>query len=221
MKNDDLELALRIGLAGRELPGVANGILVQALTCCLGTPFTAEKFAALRPGDLQLALAQGGAAEVAPSQVGSAVARLQRPSGVSHGEDPVKASPPRAAGAVRVACASNLGENLDGHFGSCARFLVYDVTATAVTPVQARSCFALNRGDENDRNAARVAMIRDCQLLCLQSIGGPAAARVTRAGLMPLKFPDGGPIPDILESLRQKLAQSPPPWLAKCMAVGA
>jgi hypothetical protein len=31
---------------------------------------------------------------------------------------------------IRIACASNRGERLDGHFGSCARFLIYQVSAT-------------------------------------------------------------------------------------------
>jgi len=88
---------------------------------------------------------------------------------------------------IRVAIAANRGENLDGHFGSCERFLIYQVSPDAMKLVEVRG--ALEADQEEDKNAARAALIKDCQILYLQSIGGPAAAKVVRAGVHPIKAP--------------------------------
>ena len=53
----------------------------------------------------------------------------------------------------------------------------------------------------------------------MQSIGGPAAAKVINAGIYPLKFAEGGPARVHLDELRSKMASAPPPWLAKAMNV--
>ena len=54
----------------------------------------------------------------------------------------------------------------------------------------------------------------------VQSIGGPAAAKVVRAGVHPVKKPTGGPAREILTELQGRLS-SPPPWLAQIMGVPA
>jgi hypothetical protein len=54
----------------------------------------------------------------------------------------------------------------------------------------------------------------------VQSIGGPAAAKVVRAGVHPVKKPQGGPARAVLAELQGRL-NSPPPWLAQIMGVPA
>jgi len=53
------------------------------------------------------------------------------------------------------------------------------------------------------------------------SIGGPAAAKVIRADIFPIKLPNGGPAPEVIGRFQQALADSPPPWLAKILGVSA
>jgi nitrogen fixation protein NifX len=121
-------------------------------------------------------------------------------------------------GSVRVACASNGTEVLDGHFGSCERFQVYEVSPQAVRFLEARATAEADEAEE--RNAARAALIGDCQVLFIQSIGGPAAAKVVRAGVHPVKVPKPTPIAELVAKLQTAL-HSPPPWLAKAMGVEA
>jgi hypothetical protein len=61
-------------------------------------------------------------------------------------------------------------------------------------------------------------LIRDCQLVYVHSIGGPAAAKVVRAGVHPVKIPEGGPAVAALARLQATMG-APPPWLAKVMGV--
>ncbi len=50
------------------------------------------------------------------------------------------------------------------------------------------------------------------------SIGGPAAAKVVRRDIHPVKKPDGGEAKILLAELQAALA-APPPWLAKAMGL--
>ena len=119
-------------------------------------------------------------------------------------------------GTIRVACATDTGELIDGHFGSCRAFLVYQVSPQAVEFVNALSTAAAD--EEEDRNKARAALIDGCQIACFLSIGGPAAAKVVRVGAHPLKVAPNTRVDDMLAKL-QLAIKSPPPWLAKVMGV--
>ena len=55
----------------------------------------------------------------------------------------------------------------------------------------------------------------------VQSIGGPAAAKVVKAGIYPMKLPEGGKATEVLTRLQSVMAGTPPPWLAKVMGVSA
>jgi nitrogen fixation protein NifX len=121
-------------------------------------------------------------------------------------------------GSLRVAVAANRGENLDGHFGSCERFLIYQVSPDAIRLIAIRSTVEADAAE--DKNAARSALINDCQIVYVQSIGGPAAAKVVRAGVHPVKKPTGGAAREVLVELQGRLT-SPPPWLAQIMGVPA
>ena len=73
----------------------------------------------------------------------------------------------------------------------------------------------------NDKNAFRVDLIRDCRILYIVSIGGPASAKVIKADIHLMPVPDGGPAREILANLQRVIAHSPPPWLAKALGAAA
>jgi nitrogen fixation protein NifX len=218
------EAALRIALAARELPGVSAAGLVTAIVDRVGLPLSEAKLAALSVDDLREILAGDHADEncavgATPEHL-KAVIRLLWGEGLSGSE-----LPPLAAyqegdmpGSIRVACASNNDEALDGHFGSCERFLIYQVSVSEVRLVGIRPTLEADAAE--DRNLARAALIADCQLAYFQSIGGPAAAKVVRAGVHPVKVPRGGQSRELLVRLQEAIV-SPPPWLAKVMGVPA
>ncbi|MBK1729781.1 dinitrogenase iron-molybdenum cofactor biosynthesis protein [Halorhodospira halophila] len=217
------ELALRIGLAARELPELDVSQLVRVLTALLGAPLTAEKLAGVTPRGLRDA---GGAHHLEAVQQAPA-ARLEAACRALHGEEaatdpvPEPESGPSPEGAIRVACASNTGEELDGHFGACTRFLIYDVAATGCRLADVRPVAEAVSGSgtrRDDRIGARVALIADCQVLYCCSIGGPAAAKVVNAGVFPMKRDVGGAAGGHMKELSAALAKRPPPWLAKLMA---
>ncbi|WP_374327287.1 dinitrogenase iron-molybdenum cofactor N-terminal domain-containing protein [Azonexus sp.] len=218
------EAALRIALAARTLEGLDVRALVNALAEKLELPITESKLAGLTVEDLREILAGDHADEnctvgVPPETLKQAV-RVLWGEDIGGSEKPVPAAYQDGdmPGSIRVAVASNRGENLDGHFGSCENFLIYQLSPSEIRLIDVRS--GLDADAAEDRNAARAAVINDCQIIFLQSIGGPAAAKVVRAGVHPLKKPKGGPAREILGEVQAVLG-NPPPWLARIMGVSA
>ncbi|BBI99382.1 hypothetical protein FGKAn22_10750 [Ferrigenium kumadai] len=213
--------ALRIALAARVLSEVDTGALVAKLGNQLGLPITEEKLAKVTVADLKLILS--GEETVEPDVDGAsiklAVRHLWGESGDAENLPPLDVySDGDLPGSLRVAVASNTEENLDGHFGSCPRFLVYQVGRNDIRLIDARS--TLISDDAEDKNVARAELINDCQIVYVQSIGGPAAAKAVRANVHPVKVPEGGKARATLQRL-QAVLDAPPPWLAKILGVEA
>ncbi|HYQ92761.1 MAG TPA: dinitrogenase iron-molybdenum cofactor N-terminal domain-containing protein, partial [Candidatus Competibacteraceae bacterium] len=143
--NQDLSraVALRIGLAARALPETSPQRLMHVLVSALGLPLTEEKLGGLNVKALKTAL-DGEFSETEPAYLKQAVRYLKGEDNATLDEAPLPQ--PQAyregelPGSIRVAFASNSSERMDGHFGSCLRFLIYQVSATdarliAVRPV--------------------------------------------------------------------------------------
>ncbi len=218
------EAALRLGMAVKELGGVSLHGFVQAVGERIGLPLTETRLATLTVTDLREILAGNHAEEdckvgVEPDTLKKAVRLLWGADGSFSDLPPVdeyvEGSLP---GSIRVACASNNGEVLDGHFGSCERFLIYQLTPDESRLIAIRPTLEADYAE--DRNAARASLIADCDVLCIQSIGGPAAAKVVRASVHPVKVPRPEAARAVVARLQAALRQ-PPPWLAKVMGVPA
>ncbi|MEJ2591629.1 MAG: dinitrogenase iron-molybdenum cofactor biosynthesis protein [Candidatus Thiodiazotropha sp.] len=210
------EIALRIGLAVRELPDTDAARLLGVLADAIGLPPTAKKLSSLTVKELKAA-ADGEFADIDSAVLKSALACLKGEVGFS--ADPLPALEAYTEGdmpnSIRVACASNKGEMLDGHFGSCRRFLIYQVSETEDRLVAIRN--ADDSEADDDKNSYRAGLIGDCQILFVGSIGGPAAAKVVRAGVHPIKTPQAGPAREEIASLQRVINKDAPPWLAKVM----
>jgi nitrogen fixation protein NifX len=213
--------ALRIAQAARVLADVNAGAFAAKLGDTIGLPITEEKLAKVTVADLKLILS--GEETVEPD-VDSASIKLA----VRHlwGQSAEAENLPLLAtykegdmpGSLRVAVASNTEENLDGHFGSCPRFLVYQVGRDDIRLIGIRSTSLTDEAE--DKNVARANLIKDCQIVYVQSIGGPAAAKAVRANIHPVKAPEGGKASIALQRL-QAVLDAPPPWLAKILGVEA
>lgn len=211
------EVALRIGLAAREFPDKDISRLLKVLASIMAMPPTEESLSMLSSKRLQKALG-GEFTEIEPGV-------MQRAATVLRGDtcaavDPLPAVQAFSDGdipnSIRVACASNQGEMLDGHFGSCRRFLVYQVSATEDRLIDIREV-DLDLA-QRDKIGYRADLVSDCQILFVTSIGGPAAARVVRAGVHPIKRLATGSATDEIQALQGVLgAANTPPWLVKAM----
>lgn len=221
------EVALRIALASRVLPGVTIGDTIEALQNCLGDDLDEEALKKITVTNLKTAFGQTydlDGEEDGEDARSADIAAYKEAVRILWGETEGEALPPiepytegDMPGSVRVAVASNTQEQLDGHFGSCLRYLIYQLSATEMRLVDIRSTIEAERAE--DRNRYRVNLIRDCQIVFIVSVGGPAAAKIVQANIYPLKKIEGGPARERLAELQQVMNASPPPWLAKILGV--
>lgn len=214
------ELALRIGLAARELPDTEPRRLINVLIDCVGLPLTLEKLANLKVKELKAA-AEGEFADLKQETLIAALKHFKTETADANEPElpTIQAySEGEMPNSLRVACASNNGQQLDGHFGSCARFLIYQVSEDEIRLIDIRPTSTIEQSQlTDDKNTARAKLISDCHILYVVSIGGPPAAKVVKESIHPIKIPEGGDAVEILKQLQTVIAGHPPPWLAKIM----
>lgn len=215
------ELALRIALASRVLPGVELPKLINILHEKVGSPLDDEKLKAITVTNLKTGIGSHDGEEdgedigIGLENIKLAVRYLW---GEEEGDEGLPEIQPYKDGdlpeSIRVAVASNSGSQLNGHFGSCIRFLVYQLSRTDYRLIDIRSTIEADSAD--DRNLFRANLIKDCHVLFVQSIGGPAAAKVVRADIYPIKVPEVIDAADKLKEFQQ-VFDAPPPWMAKVL----
>ncbi|MDO6681717.1 MULTISPECIES: dinitrogenase iron-molybdenum cofactor biosynthesis protein [unclassified Oceanobacter] len=218
------EAALRIAMAARILPDTSVGQLLDILTRRIEGELSEESLATITVTDLKTGFGSADGEEDG-EDISLGLPAIKEAVRILWGESEAEDLPQAVADAealpnsIRVAVASNSGELLNGHFGSCLRFLVYELSAEKYQLVDVRSALEADLSD--DRNAFRARLINDCQVAYVQSIGGPAAAKVVRAGVYPIKQKDVCEASEVLSRLQGVMENSPPPWLAKILGVAA
>jgi nitrogen fixation protein NifX len=216
------ELALRIGLAARALPDTDAKRLFNVLTHCIGLPITEDKIGSLNLKTLKTAQ-EGEFSDIDNDLLKKALhilktdvetGEIQKPSTRAYNEGDMP-------GSVRIACASNDAINVDGHFGSCTQFMIYQVSADEARLIDIRLTDIPDGLEVDDKNLFRAELLQDCQVLYIASVGGPAAAKIVKLGIHPMKLPGIESISGIIGRLQTVIAGTPPPWLAKAMGIEA
>ncbi len=220
------EAALRIALAARAMPNATLPALLELLMRRLGDEIDEEKLRQVTVTMLKTGFASADGEEDG-EDIGIGLEAMKLAVRILWGETQGDDSLPKIEsyeegempGSVRVAIASDKGDLLSGHFGSCLRFLVYQVSPTEIRLVDIRDTMDADLAE--DKNLWRAQLIGDCHVCYVVSIGGPAAAKVIRADIYPIKIPDGGPAVEVLAQFQQAMTNSPPPWLLKILGVAA
>lgn len=131
---------------------------------------------------------------------------------------------PKKPAGVRIAIATQDMKSLNAHFGSAHKFAIYDVTPTSSAFIEAVGFDDVSdeggahKDDGDDRITPKVDALKGVNLLFVRAIGGPAAAKVVRAKIHPIKIADPQPIDDVIARVQTMLKGSPPPWLRKVLA---
>lgn len=206
------ELALRIGVAARCLPGVDISQLVTILANELGMPLTANKFQRLT-----LNAYRGALGKIPNKYLIQSLSYLNGTTAIQVVETPAPLVESNCNGdmvnCLRVAVASNDGECLNGDFMTSRRFLIYQISPAEIRLAAVRENIA---GDSrNDRRQTRLHHIADCCLVYAKLISTPVSASLVAAGVHPVSVPKSIPARTALIGLQQTLEKCPPPWLAK------
>lgn len=131
-------------------------------------------------------------------------------------------SEPGAERPLRIAIATNDLEHLNAHFGSARKFALYDVTTTGARFVEAVGFEDVTEqsgqhDDVADKITPKVDALSGAALLFVLAIGGPAAAKVVRAGIHPVKLKEPDTIQGVIARCQEMLAGTPPPFLRKIL----
>lgn len=124
---------------------------------------------------------------------------------------------------MRIAFATHDHSNVDAHFASARTFLFYDVGKEEHNFVEAIEFSVISNEDGvhadegDDRLSAKIEALEGASLLFVRAIGGPAAARVIKAQVHPVKLPNDEPIAAVISRLQVMLQTNPPPWLRKAL----
>jgi nitrogen fixation protein NifX len=124
---------------------------------------------------------------------------------------------------VRVAIASRDGKALNAHFGFAEKLMVYDVTPRTHRLVQVVTSVAddsrsRTAESEDDAIGPKVAALAGCDLLFVLAIGPPAAAKVIRANIHPIKVKDPEEIETVIARVQTMMNGEPPSWLRRALA---
>lgn len=208
------EAALRVAMAVKSLPNIDIKSLLGLLIQHLGEPLSEQKLMNLSPKSFRL-LVSSLDDSVARKDVTSALAVLTNQQLESVDAPEVMDYPPLPGPKLRVAVTSNQGEQLNGHYGSCLRVLVYEVNDNSFQLVDVRPVDNSLKGES--RSDYMLSLLHECHILFTLSIGGPAAAKVTRAYIHPVKKPQACEVDELLTELSRVIAGNPPPWMKKLL----
>lgn len=221
------EVALRIGLAARELPGTDNRQVLDILITIMGKPITVRKLSRLRFNLFKRTLEK----HRLPCASGDDIALRKamaflKGKGIQCEPSPLPIVIPYREGdipdSIRIACSSDNGHMIDGQFATCKHYLIYQVAADSFRLIDIRIPDAAPKGLDKpktlDKHSARASLLEDCHVLCTTEIGGLAASKVVKAGIHPIKLEQMVPAVVFIREIQQVLKDSPPPWLAKAMA---
>jgi len=128
---------------------------------------------------------------------------------------------------MKVAFATTNGISVDEHFGRAGAFAVYDLNGKGYRFLELRK-FAEGRDTTIEETKGRgrthddlverkVNKLADCKIVYLTEIGGPAASRLIKKGVMPIKVKEAVSIEESIEKLFETIRTSPPPWLKKAL----
>jgi nitrogen fixation protein NifX len=120
---------------------------------------------------------------------------------------------------MKVAFTSKTGEMIDQHFGMTESFTIWEMSPDDAYPIETIQ-LEQHDGDEEDKIAARVALLKDCAIVYTMQIGGPAAAKLVANKIQPMKTATEVPIAEIVAKLQGVLRKNPPPWLRKALYKG-
>jgi len=122
---------------------------------------------------------------------------------------------------MKVAFATEDMKRVDAHFGWARSIMVYDLEADSSALVKT---YVFDGTLEQDGNESKISpkldAIKDCAIVYVADIGGPAAARVVANKIHPVKAKNLEFIDDLIKEIQKVMKGTPPPWLRKAMMKG-
>jgi len=118
---------------------------------------------------------------------------------------------------LRVAFATTDMKHVNQHFGSAQSFAIYAITIDGHHLVEAAQFGKLEQDGNEDKLAAKIAMLEGCAAVYCQAVGSSAVRQLLASGIQPVKVSEGAEIAGLIEALKAELASGPTAWLARAI----
>lgn len=119
---------------------------------------------------------------------------------------------------MKIAFCTTDMETVNEHFGRAAKVAVYDIDDKEYNLAEVREFVPIDpEKDHKVDSETKAQALKDCAILYVAEIGGPAAAHVIKNKIHPVKVADPVLISDVLDNLKETLGGNPAPWLKKAM----
>jgi len=122
------------------------------------------------------------------------------------------------ATALKVAFATTDMKHVDQHFGAAQSFAIYALDQDKVCFVEASEFGDLAMAGNEDKLAAKIAVLEGCIAVYSQAVGASAIGQLKAKNIQPVKVSPGANINELLATLQDELRQGPGSWLAKAIA---
>ena len=119
---------------------------------------------------------------------------------------------------LKIAFATTNMRTVNQHFGSAQSFAMYHVDPEHAILLEAAEFGALSQDGNEDKLAAKLAMLEGCSAVYCLAAGTSAIQQLLTRGIQPMKVAEDTEIYDLLESLQDEMRQGPSSWVAKAIA---
>jgi nitrogen fixation protein NifX len=118
---------------------------------------------------------------------------------------------------MKVAFCSSDGIYVNEHFGQTEKIYVYEISNDEASFIECRNVKKANPNiDHLDKIDEKIDQISDCRIVYFTQIGGPAAAKVIKNKIFPVKVGPDSLVETIIKEM-QRSFKKPPLWLKKLL----
>ncbi len=121
------------------------------------------------------------------------------------------------ANSLAIAFATSDMKHVNQHFGTARSFAIYALNLGYSQLLEVVEFKPLAQDGNEDKLAAKVALLEGCAAVYCQAIGASAIRQLLSVGLQPMRVEENVLIADLLSELKQEMQQSPSAWILQAI----
>jgi nitrogen fixation protein NifX len=126
--------------------------------------------------------------------------------------------PAEPATRIRVAFATSDLKQVDQHFGSAERFVLYDMIPEEHALHEVIEFGSLNQDGNETKLLEKFVALEGCIAVYCLAVGPSAVRQLMSLNVQPIKVPAGTAINSLLKELQKELQEGPEGWLARALS---
>ncbi|MBF0447429.1 MAG: nitrogen fixation protein NifX [Magnetococcales bacterium] len=121
-------------------------------------------------------------------------------------------SDPMEKQSLLAAFASSDMKQVNEHFGTASRFVIYRISSTQKTLEQVCEFDSAKQDGNEDKLGPRLQALSGCHSIHCLAVGASAVRLLLKRGIYPAQVEDATPIQNILNNIQNELIEGTPPY---------